>query len=130
MGILKAAILAAMLVAAPAAAQQAAMSDEGKKIVVDHMAKRGAQIEPILQKKQALQKEFDGYLTAETYDEAKLAETMAEMKVVEGQLFDAMGSTMLELLKELPEADRAAFMKSITKTPPKPAAGPEAGPAK
>ena len=95
------------------------MSEEGRKIVTAYMQKRGSEIEPILQKKQALQKQFDSYLTAETYDQAKLEATMAEMRVVEGQLFDAMGSTMLALLKELPDADRAAFMKSLTKTPPK-----------
>ena len=115
----KALILAAMLVGTPAAAQQATMSEEGRKIVTAYMQKRGSEIEPILQKKQALQKQFDSYLTAETYDQAKLEATMAEMRVVEGQLFDAMGSTMLALLKELPDADRAAFMKSLTKTPPK-----------
>ena len=115
---LKAIILAAMLIGAPAAAQQATMSDEGKKIVAEHMQKRGAEIEPILQRKQALEKQFDSYLTAETYDEAKLQATMAEMRAVEGELFDAMGSTMLALLKSLPEADRNVFMKSLTKAPP------------
>lgn len=116
---LKAVILAALLAGAPAAAQQTAMSDEGKKIVAEHMQKRGSEIEPILQKKAALQKQFDSYLTAETYDEAKLKATMAEMRVVEGELFDAMGTTMLALLESLPEADRAVFMESLTKTPPK-----------
>ena len=114
---LKAMILAAMLAGAPAAAQQATMSEEGKKIVAEHMQKRGAEIEPILQRKQALEKQFDSYLTAETYDEAKLQATMTEMRAVEGQLFDAMGSTMLALLKSLPEADRAVFMRSLSKAP-------------
>ena len=115
---LKAIILAAVLMGSPAAAQQATMSDEGKKIVAEQMQKRNSVIEPILQRKQALEKQFDSYLTAETYDEAKLQATMAEMRAVEGELFDAMGSTMLALLKSLPEADRNVFMKPLTKAPP------------
>ena len=114
---LKAIILAAMLAGTPAAAQQAVMSEEGRKIVAEHMQKRSSEIEPILQKKQALENQFDSYLTAETYDEARLRATMAEMRAVEGQLCDAMGSTMLALLKSLPEADRAVFMRSLSKAP-------------
>lgn len=133
MRILKFAIAAGLLLGTPALAQQAApaaqagMSEDGKKIVMDHMARRSQQIEPLLQRKRQLQAQFDGLLTAETYDEARLAETMAAMREVEGQLFDAMGSTMLALLKALPPQDRAAFMKSISKTPPSAAARAGAG---
>ena len=126
MRILKSLLAASLLVAAPALAQSgdAALSDGGKKIVLDHMKQRGEQIEPLLQKKRALQGEFDALLTPATYDEAKLAGVMKEMQAVEAQIFDAMGGTMLTILKALPEADRAAFMKSLVKTPPKLQAGP------
>ena len=119
MRILKSIILAGLLVGAPAAAQTGGtVSEAGKKIVTEHFSKRSAEIEPLLQRKRALQAQFDALLTPAKYDEAALQAKMGEMKVVEGQIFDAMGATMLSLLKALPANDRAIFMKSLTKTPP------------
>jgi uncharacterized membrane protein len=133
---LKAFVIAGLLFGTPALAQQSApaqnagLSEGGKKIVQDYMVKRSSDIEPLLQKKRQLQTQFDALLTADTYDEAKLASTMVDMRDVEGRLFDAMGSTMLALLKALPENDRAIFMKSLSKKPTAVASKPAAGPSR
>lgn len=127
---LKAAAAAALLIGAPAMAQDIAsaaapaISEGGQKIVRDHMARRNADMAPLLKKKRELQAEFDSMLAAGDFDEPKIAATMAEMRGVDGKIVDTVGSSLLALLKILPEADRSAFMKSLTKTPP--AAAPAA----
>lgn len=117
MRILKSLILAAALTGAPAMAQQA-ISDAGKKAVAEYQTSRTAELRPLLQKKRALQAQFDALMSPQNYDEAKLQATTAEMKQVEGQLFDVMSGSMLKLLKSLPAQDRALFMKSLTKSAP------------
>jgi uncharacterized membrane protein len=134
---LKAFVIAGLMLGTPALSQQpapaqnpAGLSEDGRKIIQDYMVKRSSDIEPLLQRKRQLQTQFDALLTAETYDEAKLASIMADMRDVEGRLFDAMGSTMLALLKALPENDRAIFMKSLSKRPTAVASNPAAGPSR
>jgi hypothetical protein len=118
------------LLAGPAFAQSATgtykpfMSDGGKQIVQQYMTKRNADIAPLLRKKSELQARMSALLTPQTYNDAKLAQVMAEMGAVEAQLFSIMSSSMLAILKVLPDYDREAFMQSISKTPPSGSARP------
>jgi len=115
-------IIAGLLIAAPASAYvqsaNGGMAEASATIVKTQMSQRNAALAPLLARKDVLQKQFDALITPVGYDDAKLASTMAEMRAVEGQIVETMGTSLLALLKALPDADRALFMQSMTRTPP------------
>jgi len=118
---IKAFVIAGMLLAAPvaAAAQNAGgLSEASQQVVKESFAKRSAELAPLIAKKRELQRQFDSLLTPASYDAEKLASTMSEMRAVEGEIVEKMGTSLLALLKSLPENDRAIFLKSLSKTPP------------
>lgn len=122
MRILSPFLAAGLLLAAPAAAfpQQVAppsLSEGGKKAIETMAVNRTTAMAPLLKRKAELQAEFDALLTTASYDAAKLRALMPQMQTVESELYQAMGGSMLTLLEELPEADRAVFMKSLTRKP-------------
>jgi uncharacterized membrane protein len=113
---MKALIAATLLLAAPAAAQQAApagASEAAKRMVQENFKQRDAALAPLVAKRRALQKQFDALLTPEGYDEKKLAANMAEIRKVEGQIVETTGVSMLALLKTLPDNDRTVFFRSL-----------------
>lgn len=115
--------LAGLMLAAPAALQAQAesasqMSEASQGIVRDQIAARNAKIEPLLKRKQELDKQFAVLMTPGGYDEAKLASTMSEIRTVEGEIVELRAVALQELLKSLPDADRNLFLKSLTRTPP------------
>ncbi|HEY0625612.1 MAG TPA: hypothetical protein VGD10_02655 [Allosphingosinicella sp.] len=121
MRILKAVVLAGLMIGSPAAAQ---VSEASQKIIREHFEQRKAEMGPLIARKRELEAARDALLTPATYDEEKLAATIAGLKEVEGQIFDKVNGSTLTLLKSLPEEDRSAFMKTLSKAPPKAAAGP------
>lgn len=115
--------LAGLMLAAPATLQAQAegasqMSEASQGIVRDQIAARNAKIEPLMKRKQELDKEFAVLMTPEGYDEAKLASTMTEIRTVEGEIVELRAVALQQLLKSLPDADRNLFLKSLTRTPP------------
>ncbi len=113
---------AGLILAAPATAfpQQVAppsLSEGGKKAIETMAVNRTTAMAPLLKRKAELQAEFDALLTPASYDAVKLRALMPQMQTVESELYQAMGGSMLTLLEELPEADRAVFMKSLTRKP-------------
>lgn len=120
---LKALALAGLMLTAPAALQAqaggaSAMSEASQKLVQEQIAERNAKIEPLLKRKQELDKQFAVLMTPEGYDEAKLASTMQEIRSVEGEIVELRAVALQDLLKSLPEPDRNLLLKSMTRTPP------------
>jgi len=117
----KSLLILGLALAAPVAAQNAspALSAEGKQTYQTVMKSRNAEMAPLLARKRELEKQFDALLASGSFDEAKFTSVMADMQKVEGQIYEARGTALVAVLKALPEADRAIFMKSISKTPPK-----------
>jgi uncharacterized membrane protein len=114
-------LAASLMLATPALSQQApaaGMSDSAKLVLKENIQKRDADLAPLIAKKRDLQKKFDALLTPESYDEAQLAATMAEMRAVEGEIVERTGNSMLALLKALPEEDRGAFFNTLKRPGP------------
>lgn len=126
--------LAALLICAPAAAQDVArpaapaaagaLSPEGQRLLDAYIAERDAKLSPLARQKRELDAKMAVLLTPEGYDEAQLAATTAQIHAIEEQVFEARTNGLLTLLKQLPEADRSAFLKSLRKDPAPLPAGP------
>lgn len=111
-----------LMLGAPAFAQEssAGASNAGKQMVQESFKKRDAELAPLSEKRSALQKQFNVLMTAEGYDEEKLAATMAEMRLVEGEIVEKTGASLLSLLKALSPEDRSLFLKALKQPAPAP----------
>jgi uncharacterized membrane protein len=123
MSMMKMLMGASLMIGAPALAQEPAtgVSDAGKQTIQQSFKQRDADLAPLRQKREALQKQFNALTTPEGYDEEKLAAVMAEMRTVEGEIVERTGATLLSLLKTLPAEDRNAFLATLKQPAPVPA---------
>lgn len=130
---MKTLLVAGLMLAAPMAApaQTApALSDGGKAAFQQVMTARQATLAPLVQRKAELQQQFEALVDPDAYDHDKLAAVMAEMRSVEGQIVETMGTSLLSLLEKLPEADRNLFLASMKKGPDPQVSRVETGPGR
>lgn len=109
-----------LMIGTPVLAQDrgAGLSDAAKQTLQKNLTERDAELAPLVAKRRELQQQFDALLTPQGYDEDKLAATMAAMRSVEGEIVEKTGTSMLALIKALPEDDRAAFFKTLKRPGP------------
>lgn len=113
------ALVAACVLAAPAAAQQRAeiklnLSPAGQAVAKTYLGTPDPQIQALAKRGAEVMQRQKALIAAPKLDLVQFAALMRQREQVQSQLARRSNDRMLQMLRELSEADRVAFLRGIS----------------